>query len=296
MRLQGTPKTVPLRLVVRNRRIHMKIPQLLILGCVITTTTLFAQDIMSLAEGRISFESITNGRYKVEWKSTLDETNWKTDLLFQELISTGTITDVAVPFYYRILWLNPPPYNISGIVRFAGTPLTNLSDNILISGIDNGHVDQSAIGNDTGAYSFSNLSNGSYQISLIVDNYIPYQVERDILNDNLAHDIDLVVPLQPVSPTNGHAQHDTSITLEWEHNPLVVSSDVILFRISPDIVPIPIAWKYHENTHSLSELEPGTYNWRVNTYNQWYQLCPPQFTFFPVGQFQDWMEFTIAEP
>lgn len=254
-----------------------------------------AQDISSFASGLLAFESVSNGQYQVEWKTDLTESDWRSDSPFQPITATQESTVIRMPQYFRVQWINPPPYTLSGLVQFAGIAATNITNPITVYDANTGHSESTFPDAVTGSYSFPALSNGTYQLSLSVDGFFPHQEEIPIANQDLSHNIELELPIGPLAPTNHLVLAGTSITLEWPNDTPANTFYVDYFM--PTNGPTPIyVWRGVDTYTTLTNLAPGTYSWRlrayygrlVNTSGTW------AFVETPVGHFEDWQEFTMT--
>lgn len=254
------------------------------------------QQITAFANGALTFDSISNGQYRIEWASSLTDTNWRSDNPFALVVAEKESTTVPIPLYFRVNWLNPSPYSITGFVRYGGSPLSDVSETITVQGESTGSTIQTAPDQTSGAYNAYPLSNDTHHVSLTVDGYFEYNVTLLVENDNVTHHIDLEKPISPIQPADGYTTSDRDILLEWEVPPEANHSEITYQRTDLQFPhPIHIIWAWNTNTYLLQDLEPGEYQWAVSV-NLSRSLTEP-FTVeqIPLGKFTTSQSFTILE-
>ena len=100
-----------------NKGYFAQIPALCLMATLIFSVHIFgtaqAEEVMitSFTDGTITWSNrVSDAQYRVEWASTLsDDEAWQTNAPVFTLTATSTVTSVAVPMFFRVLWLNPPP-------------------------------------------------------------------------------------------------------------------------------------------------------------------------------------------
>lgn len=255
-----------------------------------------AQDISSFSSGTLVFESVSNGQYQIEWKSDLTESDWRSDSPFQSITATQETTEVRMPLFFRVRWLNPPPFTIAGLVQYAGVTATNITNAITAHNASAGYSASTYPDAGEGIYSLSGLSNGVYQLSITVHGFFPYQEDVSVANQDVTHNIELQIPILPIAPTNHHVQAGTSITLEWPNDTPANIFYVNYYMLTNGATSIKI-WRGDDTCTTLTDLAPGTYRWGLRAYFGRFVNTSGTWAFVetPVGHVADWQEFTITD-
>ena len=156
-----------------------------------------AQEISSFSSGVLAFESVSNGQYRIEWKTDLTEPNWRSDSPFQVLTATQEATEVRMPQFFRVQWLNPPPYSIAGVIQFAGVPIVGITNSIQLIGAEYGFASNTVPDDNGGTFVFDNLTNGTYQLLFSHEGFFPYLSDVVVQNADVYHSIVLQMPIAP---------------------------------------------------------------------------------------------------
>lgn len=255
-----------------------------------------AQDITSFADGRLAFESVSNGLYRVEWKpSLLDTNNWSSDSPFGMIVATGTSTIASVPVFYRVKWLNPPPYGIQGEVRHGLTPISNVQVR-LFSG--EGIPISNTVSGSDGTYFFSDLTNGHYCVRVdAFRDYLAASNSVTVENDDATSFVWLPEKLLPVFPTNNHVLGTLSPLYQWESIPSVYSWSIGVQQLtttSPPPYSLQTWVQIGVNTNEWQQPEPlpagCRFNWEVKAI-----YAVPEHGFVPFAEFEAPIEFETEE-
>jgi len=256
------------------------------------------QNITSFSNGVLGFETITNAEYQIEWNSDLAETNWRTASPFVAVTATGSTTIVKVPLYYRVRWLNPPPYPISGKIQFIGSSITGLTSSIELSNVLSGQVMSTIPDAGDGSFVFNDLSNGTYHISFATDGYFPYETDIEVVNHAVVQNMQIEAPIVPVSPTNNQVITGSTVCFQWPDSVPYGQVNIQYCPVTNVFVLPNIGFSLGGNSITVSNVAPGRYRWFLQA-NALKIVNDGHGNFvgaqFPAGHFVDWPEFTVME-
>ena len=166
--------------------------------------------------------SMGPGAYQVEWKTSLNQSNWQTNGL-SSISSTNPVISMMVPMsdtkcFYRVTWTNTAQmlYSVTGAVYYLSEPVSNRELTLMLGNSPLGTTNSGV----TGAYSFGGLSNGTYWVACSGDSqYNAASSGAVISNSSISVNIYLTKPMALISPTNNAVLSTNQPTFVWSEFP-----------------------------------------------------------------------------
>lgn len=239
--------------------------------------------------------------YQVEWAMSLDG-EWQTNSPFVPFTTTSAVATQAVPFFYRVRWLNPPPYTLSGHVYFGPSdePVSNAE--VTLNSGNPYYVDlQTTISDTNGFFAFSSLSNATYRIEVTPP--FPYlsEVSSSIIVDSAetAHDIHVPLPIDLYLPLDQSTTTNLFPSLQWSALPDSPTYQLTLWEHRSNTWSV-IMYDLLSGTHTTPNdpLRPGCdYQWNVEAFKLRGSIPEGNYETIYVGRSESWsFSVTDSEP
>jgi|GEM_PF-5476464 len=166
--------------------------------------------------------TMEQGFYQVEWRSSLTGGNWQTNGMPRIPTSDGII-NVTVPMnktncFFRVTWTNEAQllYSILGTVYYLSEPVADRALLLMQGSEPIGSTNSSV----SGTYSFGGLPNGMYWVLFPGDSQYNAASSGGVLsNNNLIVNFSLTKPMSLIAPTNNAVLTTNLPTFVWSEFP-----------------------------------------------------------------------------